>query len=295
MTPYALRRAWKALGEHPLLALATTTTLAILMLLLGAFLLVVRNLSGLLDHWGDEVQVSIYLREGLDPDAIFALKAELDAMDEIDEVRYVSADEAMQRFSESVPGIEQIFADLDQNPLPSSLEIRLLPQFQEPSRVEAFARRLNRPEVADLDWSRTWVERYHGFVSMLRWSALVLGALLLTAAVVLVANTMGLVVHARRDELGLVALIGGTRAFAQAPFLAEGFLEGLAGGALAAVGLVVVHHEAERGLRESLGLLTAGTDLAFLPASVLLGLVAGSGVAGLVGAWFSVRRIEDFT
>lgn len=291
--PYPLRRAWKAIGEHPLLALATTSTLAILVVLLGTFLLIVRNLSGLQDAWGDEVQVSLYLRENLEEDHIFALKAEIDAMDEVESVHYVSPEEALDRFTDAEPGLEQIFADLDTNPLPASLEIRLLPESQEPSRVESFARRLQRPEVADIDWSRTWVERYHAFVSMLRGSALLLGALLLAAAVVLVANTMGLAVHARRDELALVALIGGTRGFAQAPFLAEGLLEGLAGGGLAIVGLLAVHREAERGLRESLGLFSEGTQLAFLPVPVLLGLVLASGLSGLVGAWFSVRRIEE--
>ena len=56
----ALRRAVSGLREYPLLALATVSTVATVLVLLGAFAGVTTNLSSVLDRWGQDVQVSCY-------------------------------------------------------------------------------------------------------------------------------------------------------------------------------------------------------------------------------------------
>ncbi len=289
---YAARRAGKAATEHPLLVIATVTTVGTLLVLLGTFLLVVRNLGGILDRWGDDVQVSCYLEPNMADGVVFSILAELEEMKEVDSVRFVSKDEALRRFAEAMPGAERIVADLDENPLPASLEIRLLPEMQAPDVIERFARRIDRPEFSDLDWSRTWIERYAGFVDLLRISALVLGALILGAMVVLVSNTMRLVVLARRDEIQLVTLLGGTPWFVRAPLLIEGGVEGLLGGCLALLLLWGAHAQAGHALGPGLAVLLGDEGLLFLGPMEGVTLVLAGAIAGLAGTWSSLRRTE---
>jgi cell division transport system permease protein len=289
---YALRRAGRAATEHPLLVLATVTTVGTLLLLFGTFLLVVRNLGGILDRWADDVQISCYLDDGVADEAAFGLLAEIEALPEVESVRYVSRDEALRRFAGAMPGAERIVADLDRNPLPASLEVRLIPELQASDAIERFARRLDRPEFKDMDWSRTWVERYAGFVRLLRISAMVLGALILGATVVLVSNTMRLVVLARRDEIELSTLLGGTPWFVRAPLLIEGGAEGLLGGFLALMLLAAVHSQAGQALGSGLAVVFGEDGLLFLRPIEVLGLLAGGALAGLAGTWSSMRRAD---
>lgn len=286
----ALRRALSGLREHPLLATATASAVAVVLTLAGAFALVVGNLSGVLDRWGKDVQISCYLQPDVDDDRLFALKAEIEAMPEVVSVQYVSEDEALELFAEAIDGMDRLLADLDENPLPASLEVRLTPEHQRPEQVEDVARRLRRPEFADLDWSREWVERFHTFVALLRLSTLVLGVLLLAAGVFIVNNTVRLAIHARRDELTIIALVGGTRWFAWLPFLIEGTLLGSIGAAGALGLLWLLHRWAFLELQASLGLLLGPELLAFLSVPAM-GMLACAGAAiGLIGAGSSVFR-----
>ncbi len=292
MINYAFRRAIKGMREYRLLAFATVATVATVLLLTGTFALILDSLSGLLDRWGKDVQVSCYLRDDVDDERLFELKAELEALPEVSSVVYVSADDALERFADAVEGLDRILADLDENPLPASLEIRLDAGFQEPAQVAAVAERLRRPEFEDLDYSREWVERYHTFLGMLRLSSVVLGVLLLAAGVFLVSNTIRIAIYARREELALVALVGGTRWFARLPLLVEGGLQGTAGGVLALALLAGLHRYAFVQLQASLGMLLPAGALDFLPAPAALALVlAGTGV-GLVGALTSTLRAD---
>jgi len=288
--PYALRRALKGIGEHRLLAVATIGTVATVLILGGAFLLVITNLSGLLDRWGQDVQVSCYLRDDVADETLFAVKAEIEAMPEVISVAYVSRAEALERFGDAVDGMDRILADLDTNPLPASLEVRLRPEFQEPSVVAEVASRLSRPEFEDMDWSQEWVERFHTFLGLLRLSALVMGALLLAAAMFLVNTTIRLAIHARRDELEVIQFVGGTRWFARTPFLVEGVALGGAGAAVALAVLPLLYRYAFVQLQDSLGMLLTSGTIRFLPPQTLLALLGAGLAVGFIGAFTSVIR-----
>lgn len=291
--PYALRRAAAGLGEHRFSTIASVTTIATVLLLLGSFGLVLRELSSVLDRWGQDVQVSCYLRPEVHPDRAFALREELLVLPAVAAVTYVSADEALTRLGEALDGAEGLLADLDGNPLPASLEVRLRAEFQDPREVAAIAAGLERPEFQEIDWSREWVERYHTFLGLLRLCAVVLGGLLIAAAVVLVATTSRLAVFARRQELELIALLGGTRAFRQLPLLLEGVLCGALGGGVAAGALAALHRFAFVELRANLGLLASAAAPGWGPTALGLLAVAGGVAIGLAGAWVGLSGAEE--
>jgi cell division transport system permease protein len=287
---YFVRRAIKGINEYRLLAAVTVATVATVLLLAGVFLIVIGNLSSVLDRWGKDVQVSCYLRDDIADSSIFQIKSEIEATDEVASVVFISKTDALERFGESIEGMDRILADLDSNPLPASLEVRLLPSFQNPALVKEVAGRLARPEFSDLDYSQEWVERFHTFLALLRLSAIVLGVLLLCAAIFLVSNTIRLAIYARREEIAVIQLVGGTRWFARVPFLVEGAVLGVAGSIVTLILLGLVYRYAFIQLQDSLGILVAQDVIHFLPVSVLLGLVASGLAAGLIGAWTSVAR-----
>jgi cell division transport system permease protein len=109
----------------------------------------------------------------------------------------------------------------------------------------------------------------------------------------LVSNTIRLAIYARREEISVIQLVGGTRWFARVPFLVEGAILGTAGAIVTLVLLGLVYRYAFIQLQSSLGILLADDVVNFLPPSVLLGLVASGLAAGLIGAWTSVARSSE--
>ena len=293
MTPHALRRAVDGSGEYRLLAVITVSVVATMLVIIGSFLWVTTQLSGMLDHWGKDVQISCYLADDVSYDRVFELKEQLQTRPEVAAVTFVSKDEAAERFASSMDGLDRILSDLDSNPLPSSLELRLHPEFQDPEQVARIAESLRAPEFQDMDWSQEWVERFHQFVTLLRLSALLLGLLLSLGAAFVVGNTLRLSIWSRRDELALIALVGGTRSFARRPFLVEGLLQGLMGSVLAVALLLILERLALSRLASALGALWTPELVGAMPLTHAALLLAAGPVLGLLGAWSAVLQAGD--
>ncbi|MGC3997908.1 MAG: hypothetical protein QM767_10605 [Anaeromyxobacter sp.] len=85
-------------------------------------------------------------------------------------------------------------------------------------------------------------------------------------------------------------LVGATDSFVSAPFLIEGLLQGLAGGALAVLALLTVHAAVMPRLREAVPAAQALTLADTLPAALLGWLALGGAVVGLLGSTLAVAR-----
>jgi cell division transport system permease protein len=161
----------------------------------------------------------------------------------------------------------------------------------DPGAVEALRDALvGLPEVEAVRLDSAWVARLHALIQLAREAALLLAALLATAVLLVVGNTLRLEIANRRSEIELMSLVGATQAFVRRPFLYAGVWYGLLGGALAAalatLALVLIQAPVSR--------LAAlyGTEfhLAGLDPAALLALFLGGPLLGLIGAWLAVGR-----
>lgn len=289
---HVLRRTARSLRENAGLHGAATAVIAVALLLLGVTLTVGHNVRELVSTWGQDVHMSVTLRSGTAEPARAALEQELRARPEVVQLRYVSSAEAAAWMASRVEGIQPTLDELGPDALPASFELELRPELTaDPTALAAFARGLDRPEIAGVDYGAAWVERFQSFLGLLKLFGAVLATLVVAAAVFVVLSTVRLVVHNRRDELEIQRLVGGTDPFIIAPFALEGLAQGLLGGGLAVLGLWAVHQGLVTRLRDALALEAAG-ELSFLPGGQLAALVvAGAVVGALASAWTAWRAL----
>jgi len=292
-TELALRRALRNLVDFAFINVVCVGVVTTSFLLVGVFLLILTNLSSVMDRWGRDVQVYAYFADGVSDETCFRTKEEIEARPEVAHVRYVSRDEALETFRRLIPDADDLLADLEGNPLPSSLEVRLRAHIREPDQVAAFAVLIDRPEFVEIDYAGEWVSRFYTFLNMLKLSAVVMGTLLALACIVIVGNTIQLVTWARRDEIAILRLVGGTDRFIEAPLLLEGAIQGLVGSAISVGLLWAAWSLMAAGLRDTLGMAEGPGVLTFLSAGELTAFLAAGLVLGLAGSWFSLRRILD--
>jgi cell division transport system permease protein len=127
-------------------------------------------------------------------------------------------------------------------------------------------------------------------VSRLRWVGAALFGALAAGAAVLVSNTLRLGVFARRDEIEIMKLVGATDAFVEAPFLIEGLVQGVLGGALASGALLGAAGLALPRLEAALGLAAPIARGDLVPFGLLGALVAGGGALGTLASALAVGR-----
>ena len=282
---YFVRTALRGLGASPVTSVIAVATIAASLVLVGAFSLLVRNMEELLDDFGDDLHVTAYLAEGLEPGEQQALVRIAGSVEGVERVRIVSKQEALDRFRAGVGSGGAFLDGLDENPLPASLEITLVPERRSAEGMAIAVSSLEGlPGVAELASGQDWVEGYLRAVSLVRGIGLGLAGILALATLLIVANTIRLAVFARRDELEILSLVGASRAFVNTPFLVEGIVQGSVAGALALVLLFGIFRLVLPGVEFGLELVLGGATPRFFSSGEALALVGGGAGLGLVGS-----------
>lgn len=282
---YFGRTAWRGLAASPVTSSIAVGTIGISLVLVGAFALTLRNMEELLERFGDDLRVTAYLSEGLTTGERARLVELVGTVEGVESVRLVSKDEAMQRFREGVGRGAALLDGLGENPLPASLEIMMVPERRSPAGMAVVVEALTGLAGIDsLASGQDWVEGYLRFVALIRGLAIGLGAILVLATLLIVANTIRLAVYSRRDELEILSLVGASRPFVSTPFLLEGILQGGIGGTLALLLLFALFRLVLPGFEFGLELVLGGAAPRFFTGGEALWLVGGGASLGLLGS-----------
>ncbi len=287
---HLVRRAVRSLWENLYLNAVAAGVIGAAVTLVGVFLMIMVNLSELVDAWDRDVHVSAYFYTDVPVDRRFAVKDDVGRLEEVHSVRYISEVEARAWLIERLPEIDRVLEALGDDVLPASLEITLQDGATRPSDIESFASRIASEDFERIDYGQEWVQRFNSFLSLLQLLGVAMGFLILTAAVFLVGNTMHLVTYARRAELETMKLVGATWIFIAIPFFLEGIVQGVVGSSAAIGALFVLHRFLLVRLQTALQLALGGQVLDFLTPGWLAVLVLSGVVLGVCGSLISVRR-----
>ncbi|MEM9290173.1 MAG: permease-like cell division protein FtsX [Acidobacteriota bacterium] len=283
---YFLREASVSLLRSWKVSVLAVLTIAVSLFVGGALLLLTSNLAQLVEDWQSRARVVVYLDNTLEPEQIQQLQQDLLAASWTESVGLVDGPAATERFQRAFPSLADLVSDWEEEPLPASLEIRLSAQ-AERSEIALRSDELRQLEgIAQVDDDRDWLQQMAAIVTILRGIGLILGAILLGAAVFTIASIIRLTAYLYKEEIAIMRLVGATEFFIRGPFYVEGFLQGLLGGILALGGLYLGHW-----------LLDAPAELwaealfqGFLPWRGQVFLVLVGALAGLAGAVVSLRR-----
>ncbi len=279
--PYALREALAVFRRTPLLGLLSVVAISLSLFVVGLFALTAFNIRRAIEQIEERVEVVAYLRDGTAPDQRTIARGELLALPEVLEVTYVSKTEALATAVEELDEFREVFMDLEVNPLPASLEIRLRPGFRNPASVEDVAQRLMAyPFVEDVEFGREWVAKIVSLRRIAGGATALIGGAFAVVAGIIIATAVRISVFARRDEISIMRLVGATDGFIRRPFLIEGALSGLAGGSLAVALTYGAFYFVDLSLLR----------VAWPPASWAFLAVAGGALYGLLSSAVAVRR-----
>lgn len=280
----ALANAFRGVRQASTTSLLAVLTIGVVLVLIGSASLLVENMTGILDEYGAELQLTAYLDESLDSAELASLAERVGAAPGVESVEVVTKDEALERF-ERIAGSSELLAGLEENPLPASLEIHLLPEARTAEAMTILREALDGlPGIDDLAHGQEWVEGYARALSLVRGGSLGIGLVLGLAALLIVANTIRLAFYSRQDELDILALVGASRTFVRVPFLLEGTLQGLLGGVVALTIIYGAYELILPQVRFGLELVVGRAELRFFSKGEALQLIGAGAGLGLLGS-----------
>lgn len=285
---YAWEEAVASLARGRWTLLLSVLTIAVTFAMLGAFRVVSGTVARVAGGWAEAAEVSVYLDDVVTETERAAIRQVIDRTGLAAEVTFVTKEQAMARFGAEFPELDDVTASLDANPFPASFEIRLSDAGMAQGG-DALARSLmNLPGVADVRFDRQWLSRLMTVLTALRTAGWVAAVALILGAATTVLAVVRLSFEARRDEIGIMALVGAPVAFIRGPFIMEGAIQGALGALGALGGLALLGRTLGRALGPLATALGPGalqplhwTDVGAL---VVGGAVLGA-IAGLVATW----------
>ena len=279
---YSIVASLGRLLRKPWATLLTIGVMAIALALPLGLWVVLANVARL----GGEVQasrdVAVFLKPAVAPAVAAALADTLRARGDVAAVEVVTPEAALAQLRaqpDIAAAIDALGADAARAALPSVL--RVVPRGDE--RLLADALR-TLPEADRVQHDAVWRERLDAWLRFGGRVVLVLAALLGLGALLVVGNTVRLDIQSRREEIGVLQLLGASDGFVRRPFLYLGAWYGLAAGGLA-LGVLTL---AWMGLHAPLAELAAryGSDFALRGLDPLQagGVLLGAGLLGWLGA-----------
>jgi cell division transport system permease protein len=279
--PYAVREAIAATRRTPLLALLSVVAISLSLFVVGLFAVTAYNIRETIEGIEDRVEVVAYLRDEITPAQLQSLQHDVARLPEARSVEYVSRDEAIATAIQELPEFQQAFTDIEGNPLPASVEVKLRAGFRDSASVERVAQRLSSyPSVEEVRYGKDWVGKIVSLRRIAAGASAIIGGAFAAVAAIIIATAVRISVFARREEIQIMKLVGATDGFIQRPFLVEGVITGLIGGIIA----VLLTWAACQVVDVSL------MRLAWLPPEWAIGGVAAGAVYGFLSSAVAVRR-----
>ncbi|HEX2249440.1 MAG TPA: permease-like cell division protein FtsX [Gemmatimonadales bacterium] len=230
------REALLSFRRAPLLSALSITTIAFSLFTVGLFGLVAINLRQALRGLEERVEIVAYVLRGTPSETIAIASQDIAAFPEVQDVGYVSQEEALQRARTELVEFRDAYRDLQVNPLPASIEIRLKDGYRDAASVERVAQRLRGfGFIDDVRYGREWVQKLDYLRNITGLVGLVIGMAFAAVAVVIIGVTIRLTILQRAREISIMRLVGATNWFIRGPFLLEGALKGFLGGVLSLV------------------------------------------------------------
>jgi len=289
---YFLREAISNLGSNRLNNLISISIIMFSLFTFGLFLLTAENLTKLVGHWTENVQVNVFMQKNTPREKGSHLESIIRSSACVANYKYISESEALHRFQSYYPQMKQLTTQLDTNPFPPSYEISVRKEYQNRVAVEDLVSRLRAdPHVDDVEYDQEWIDRIGFIIRFVRILGIFFGGILMFTATFSISNVIQLMVVSRKDEIEIMRLVGATNTFIKGPFVTEGVLQGLIGGAvsiLALFGLYNLILAKIQALRAPFFTL----DLVhFLSGWTIAAVVGGGMLVGFVGSYMSLRRL----
>lgn len=284
---YFIREVVVSLRRNNWMSFASIGTVAVSLFVLGVFLILVLNMNRLASSLESQVQISVYLQEDTEDSVRRRIEGNIQEMQGIETVTYVSREEAMERLKERLGDQKYLLDALgDKNPLPESIEVTV----RLPEMVQTAAEAIEKMEgVEEAKYGQDVVEHLFDITRLMRVFGLVLMLLLAGATLFIISNTIRLTVFARRKEIAIMKYVGATDWFIRWPFLLEGMVLGFIGGIIAALALRSFYAAMAAKIYSTLAFFPLMPQYPFMNYVAVVIIVSGMAI-GTIGSTISLKR-----
>ncbi|NLJ94777.1 MAG: ABC transporter permease [Clostridiaceae bacterium] len=282
---YAIRDGFVNCTRHPLVIVASITTMMLLLLIGSSFAGFAINLRHLVEVAGQEPPIEIMFKTEINPAEAEIVDQQLENDDDVVFHSLNTPEENYEIFVDSM-GKEDLFEDFEyEDRIPFTINVRL----SDPALGENFRNKLlENPNIKDVFMEDEVMKLLNDLMRGVTTTSIIVMIVLGLITVFIISNMVRISVLARSHEINIMKYLGATNAYIRIPFLVQGLLVGLIGSLLSSVLFTIIYHTIYQHFgddilnRASFALIPSMEIVPFIVlASILIGLFIGGLFSGL--------------
>lgn len=290
---FILKQGFKNIKRNWMFSLASIITMSACIFLFGIFYSIVNNVNNLAHKLEEEVPITVFFDEGTPEEEIQKIGELIGQRPEVAKLEFESADAAWESFKKIYFEDEDAAEGFkDDNPLVNSANYRVyMKNIESQGQLVAYIQDLEY--VREVRQSKEAARTLGSINRLVSYVSIAVIVILLLISVFLISNTVSVGISVRREEIGIMKLIGATDGFVRSPFVLEGILLGVVGAAVPLTVLYFVYSKTVSYVLNRFNMLTGVVD--FLPVGTIyrtllpVGIALGMGI-GLVGSFLTTRK-----
>ncbi|WP_100405434.1 permease-like cell division protein FtsX [Bacillus solitudinis] len=285
-----VKEGTKNLGRSGWMTFASISAVAVMLFVVGVFLLLILNMNHIASMVEDDVEVHVYIELTASPEQQDELRAQIETTPHIESVDYLNKEEGLNQLIDSLDEQGQVFESIrSENPLNDKFVVRAV----DPQLTEEIALKIEQmPYVERINYGKDWVDRLFAVTNLVRTIGVILVLGMMFTAMFLIANTIKLTIVSRKREIQIMKLVGATNGFIRWPFFVEGILLGLVGALVPIVVIGFGYSYIFENFGERLELVFFSLLPVFPHMWEIAGLLLSIGV--FIGVWGSMMSVRKF-
>ncbi len=276
---------------------ASIATMTACIFLFGLFFSLLINFRYIVKNAEEGVAVTVLFDDGVDQATINSIGEQIKAYKGVTKVEYVSAEEAWDEWSKQYFGDTELESEMaegfkNDNPLANSSSYSVyVDKIEHQDALVKYIEGLDG--VREVNQLKGATQTLSSFNTLLTYISVAIILILLCVAVFLISNTVAIGISIRKEEIGIMKLIGATNFFVRAPFLIEGMIIGLIGAIIPLVLLFVMYKKVIEYVLTKFSMLSSVVQFMSITQvfEVLtpVALILGMGI-GLFGSVITIRK-----
>lgn len=286
---YVMTAAAQGFMRNPAMSVASTLTVTLMLTLFAFFMTTDRGLQAAAAVLEGKVELALYIDDNAKVSDVLALKTRIESDPAVARVDYITKDQALQRLKDiAAHRPDFTLADIGSNPLPASLEIKMADAQQAKRLASDLRAEVGKGVVYDVVDNPQVVDQLLTITRFLSVGGIAILLMMLFVALFVIVNTIRIAVHARRDEIEIMKLVGASDWFVRWPFILEGMLVGALGAVVSLAILFAAAGPVTSVMMDFLDVLPVsfGRDFAM---QLVLSVFGVALLVGAAGATLSVR------
>lgn len=291
---YSIVQGLKNIKRNKMFSLTSVCTITACLFLFGIFFFLVSNVQYMVKHMENSVAVTAFLDEKITDSQIAQIGIDLKKRQDVEKVAYISPEQAWENFKAENFENQKELVDtfVDDNPLAdsASYEIYVKDVEKQSELVDSLKQMEGIRKVNSSDQTAKALTTFNRLVSVVSMFVI---AILIAVSLFLISTTISVGISVRKEEIGIMRLIGATDFFVQGPFIVEGIVIGLIGAMIPLAGLLIIYYRLIDWIVTKFSLLSDWLVFLDLRSEFvfLVPICLGIGVGiGLLGSCLTVKK-----